>query len=198
MDIERLRHIAQDIGSELRAIELDAKRLTAVTGLVCKTGCGACCQSPGNIWATVGEMLPMAFDIFDQGRLDSTLETLENSSDDGICHMHAPDPLIRGNGRCMAYTKRPITCILFGAAKLIDKNGNAQFIGCAQLLNQLKPDAMKNTKDIPSARASTQKVLSMILDPNLREELPLNKALTKSLELIRWSTQYGFAKTGSI
>jgi hypothetical protein len=57
---------------------------------------------------------------------------------------------------------------------------------------------MKNTKDIPSARASTQKVLSLILDPKLREELPLNKALTKSLELIRWSTQYGFAKTGSI
>lgn len=98
------------------------------SGLHCRNECGECCLHPG-IEASVLEMLPLAFSLFDQGKAEQTLAQLEEYSGEG-CFFYQKRSFDGKQGFCGVYDKRPSICRLFGVAGYRNKHGEAELSVC--------------------------------------------------------------------
>lgn len=159
---------------------------------ICKPGCGACCSKPDPIWASVGEMLPMANHLIENGEDSLTLQERLENTNAKTCVMFNPESNNPMRGRCAAYSFRPAVCRAFGSSYRADKQGEPQFLGCKFIRNE-NPllDQLSKASTLLDANVTNmkQKVLNSIEDSWLREEYPINDALKEALLFLRWQSQ---------
>ena len=160
--------------------------------LFCRSGCGECCLHPG-IEASVLEMLPLALHLYDAGLAESTLEALQQHTQDGcfFYQRHSSDGKM---GQCSVYLKRPGICRLFGAAGYNGREGEVLLSVC------------KNIKaDHPVAYADTLIALESDPPPMIRNgkeqirqidyelgglNFPINEAMRQALEKVLFEQYY--------
>lgn len=145
------RKIFMSMESRVKAVEalfavLDREIATfqSESGLGCVAGCGKCCTHP-DIDASPLEFLPWAFNLFLNGKAETTLEELK-VSDNSICHLYRPLSVLDSNsGRCGDYKFRGLICRLFGYGASRDKLGQLRLATC-KIIKENQADLYENSK----------------------------------------------------
>ncbi len=189
-----LKETAQKVKKALGNLKDVSTAFSSQTGIGCKTGCGACCAKANGVWATPAEMLPMAFQMFDEGTSSAALKSILDSGQHGQCMAYETSDPSGQLGRCRRYEVRPSVCILFGSGLRPTKNGGYEFIGCswqrqifASEIGHVEHDA---SGDSHEPRMLTANIRSISPDPKLALEAPVNVALLEALELIEFHHQF--------
>ncbi len=189
-----LKQTAQYILEELTHLGQLSSGFSTRSGIMCKPGCGACCAKPLGVWATPAEMLPMAWQLFEEGQTSESLRLLADSKAKDVCLVYeATDPSGQ-QGRCGRYKFRPTVCILFGSGMRPKKMTGHEFMGCnwqhrhfAQEIHAVESGSSGEAYD---SRALTAKIRSISPDPKLAMEAPVNEALITALEMIEFNDQF--------
>lgn len=184
-----MSHLLDAIEQLFSDIELETASFAQQSGVKCKAGCGACCEKPGSVWATVAEMLPLARRLCREGRVEETLTMMRQKST-SICVSYRPSASGFGMGRCGTYQQRPMTCRLFGSAL---RSGKAplerQFLGCGWQRVEFSDriDALESGMILPSktlAQGFAMQLRMLVLDQELLCEYPINDALANALSYV--------------
>ncbi len=99
------------------------------TGLSCPPGCAACCRSE-RVEATVVELLPLAFHLFQTHQAELMLKRLDRTHNSPCCILFRPDLAESNGGGCSHYPFRALVCRLFGFAGTHDRTGAPRFARC--------------------------------------------------------------------
>jgi|TARA_R110002033_G_scaffold112351_2_gene157685 hypothetical protein len=145
------RKIFMSMESRVKAVEalfagldLEIATFQSQTGLGCKAGCGKCCTHP-DIDASPLEFLPWAFQLFLNGKAESTLEELR-ISESAICPLYRPLSVLDStSGRCGDYKYRGLICRLFGYGASRDKMGELRLATC-KIIKENQADLYENSK----------------------------------------------------
>lgn len=181
--------VAGPVMASYGQIDAAIAEFQAATHLHCPPGCGACCTSP-NVETTPLELLPLVWELFNQGLAEHWLAQAAAANFAGPCVFYQPDPAIAGNGRCGVYPWRPSICRLFGFATVTDKAGAPQLAACWRH-KELMPDVVAQaqtaiqvgTAIAPNFATATQAITN--LDPTLgNQRLPINAALKVAIERV--------------
>ena len=155
------------------------------SGLHCLSGCGECCKKP-DIECTPLEFLPLALELFDEGRAEQAWEELQKNSQ-SLCYVFRPH-ITNFGGMCNAYPNRGLICRLFGFTARTNKEGQRELVTCkfikeqqAEDYDQLVED-LKAGKKIPVMSEYYTRLTS--IDPTLAEFYPINTAIQKALEVV--------------
>ncbi len=194
-----LKQTAQTMHEHLIELGQIATTFSARSGIACKPGCGACCAKPFGVWATPAEMLPMAFQLFEEGYSSASIRDLAETRATGVCLAYETSDPLRQQGRCGRYSVRPTVCILFGSGVRPNKNGAPEFMGCSwqhqRFRSEIEAIEASTLADEHNAGSLTAKIRSISPDPKLSIEAPVNEALTTALELIEFHHQFFVAET---
>lgn len=199
--MQRLRELARLVEAVFDELEESFGSYQSRLGLHCKPGCGACCNNP-NIEATVLEMLPLAFQLYDQGKAEQVLEELEMYSG-FACYHYKRSSLDGLMGSCTVYKQRPVICRIFGAAGDRDKHGNNRLSVC-RVIKEIHASeyqqALQDLSQQPPPRMTDGKQRVRQLDFALsREDLPINQALKVALQKVLFQSSFGdLESTGQI
>lgn len=164
------------------------KEIAAVqksSGLHCLQGCGECCKK-ADIEATPLEFLPLALQLFDEGRAEKALDEIA-AKDDPLCYVFRPH-ITNFGGLCNEYPNRGLICRLFGFTARRNKEGDPELVTCkfikqeqAEAFDQLVVD-MKAGKKIPVMSDYYSRMAS--IDHNLITFYPINQAMIKAIETV--------------
>lgn len=155
------------------------------SSLHCLSGCGECCKKP-DIEATPLEFLPLALDLFDEGKAEIALEEIQ-SKRDSLCYVFRPH-ITNFGGLCNAYPNRGLICRLFGFTARRDKEGKPELVTC-KLIKEQQNEAYNNAI---SSIKNGEKVVVMSdyysrlahVDHTMTQFYPINEAMAKSLEMV--------------
>lgn len=155
------------------------------TTLHCLSGCGECCKKP-DIEATPLEFLPLALQLFDEGKAETALEEIKQKKD-SLCYVFRPHVTNFG-GLCSEYPNRGLICRLFGYTARRDKEGKAELVTCKLIKEQQNEAYNQAIEDIKNGK----KVVVMSdyysrlshIDHTLVDFFPINKAMEKALETV--------------
>lgn len=187
------RKIFMSMESRVKAVEalfavLDGEIATfqSESGLGCKVGCGKCCTHP-DIDASPLEFLPWAFQLFLNGKAETTLEELRASSS-SLCHLYRPLSVLDSHsGSCGDYKYRGLICRLFGYGASRDKLGQLRLATC-KIIKENQADryenvqiAMKNGLYVPIFTDYYMN-LNQIDFRMGNSILPINKAMKAAIE----------------
>lgn len=199
--MQRLRELARLVETVFDELEQTFGNYQRASGLACKPGCGACCSNP-KVEATVLEMLPLALNLYDQGKAELVLAELEQYS--GFSCYHFVRHSLDGQaGACSVYSQRPGICRMFGAAGVSSKDGNTRLSVC-RVIKQESPAAYQNAlgtvqSTVPPAMTAGKSRLQQ-LDFSLgQHDFPINEALIQALKKVLFQSTYGgFETTGQV
>ena len=161
------------------------------TGIRCPDGCCICCQSWA-VEATILECLPLANEIYNQGKEETILSSIDERTERGDlkCILFVPHQDLSEYGRCAFYDYRPLVCRLFGFAVRRNKFGENELCLC-RVVKTAEPEksifAENNTclTFVPIFHDAFMRIAS--LHPGLGPRLlPINRALKQSLEYLYW------------
>lgn len=144
------------------------------SGLNCPPDCGQCCTVP-TVEASAMEMLPMALELWKQGRAETLLDEM-SQRDLSTCVMFA--------GRCTMYAQRPSVCRMFAVASRLNKDAERELSLCRELrsLYAQKIDLIDKAQ-LPDM--SEWSFRSLQIHPEfLRERRPISMALCVALEKV--------------
>jgi uncharacterized protein len=152
------------------------------TGLHCLPGCGRCCLNP-DIEASPLEMLPFAWKVCQEGKVDEWIQRLENSQT-ASCLLYEPGAL-PGNGRCGQYEVRPSVCRMFGVAGYLSKNREVKLSIC-KFIKEEAPAQAEAISQSPLAQtapviAHWMAQLSQLHPFISQERLPINQAALRAI-----------------
>lgn len=155
------------------------------TTLHCLSGCGECCKKP-DIEATPLEFLPLALQLFDEGKAETALEEIKQKKD-SLCYVFRPHVTNFG-GLCSEYPNRGLICRLFGYTARRDKEGKTELVTCKLIKEQQNEAYNQAIEDIKNGK----KVVVMSdyysrlshIDHTLVDFFPINKAMEKALETV--------------
>lgn len=176
-----------------KTLDQQVNNFSRITGLRCPERCGVCCENP-NVEATVLELLPMAKEIYLSGREDEILEILGFRAEQTYtpCALYRPDPSIRGNGRCLYYSYRPLICRLFSFAARKNKYNRIEFAPCKNIRQnaphpaQRAEMAIANGLNPPLYQESAIRIASVL--PSLGfKRYPINRAIWEALAYLQWN-----------
>jgi Fe-S-cluster containining protein len=176
--VKAVKKVYEQLNKEIAQFQKDSK-------LYCISGCGECCKKP-DIECTPLEFLPLALQLFDEGRAEQVLEELDNKKD-SFCYLFNPH-ITNFGGMCNEYPNRGLICRLFGYAARINKEGRKELVTCklikeSQNENYLKTvEALKQGQYIPVFSAYYTRLTG--IDHTLMEFYPINKAMKKALETV--------------
>jgi Fe-S-cluster containining protein len=166
-------------------LDKEIDTLQQSSGIHCLSGCGECCKKP-DIECTPLEFLPLALELFDEGRAEQAWEELQSNSQ-SLCYVFRPH-ITNFGGMCNAYPNRGLICRLFGFTARTNKEGQRELVTCkfikqeqAEDYDQLVED-LKAGKKIPVMSEYYTRLTS--IDPTLAEFYPINKAIQKALEIV--------------
>lgn len=187
-DVDLVRQILKSY----REIDRLMKETILATGLRCPRRCGKCCQSQ-EVWATVLECLPLAEHFYSIGEEERILaETKKTIRDDNArCILYRPDRDNPDNGRCSAYSFRPLVCRLFGIAYRRNKSNEKELSLCKVIKERHRefcdlraPEECKAI-DTPVYQDCFMTVAS--LHPGLGyRSFPINSAIKQAVEYLFW------------
>jgi Fe-S-cluster containining protein len=179
MDLESLAQVIQS------QYELMAQRFAEAqkaTGLSCPSGCGQCCSVP-TIEASVLEMLPMAMELYRQGRALEMYEDLKREAP-LTCVMYQATSADKKSGQCLMYQQRPSVCRMFGVASRSGKNPGERQLSICQTLKTLHPAWPKiDPFDLPLMSEAYSQLAQ--LHPEFTQDRgPISLTLSKALEKV--------------
>jgi uncharacterized protein len=166
-------------------LDKDIEDLQKSSGLHCLAGCGECCKKP-DIEATPLEFLPLALQLFDEGRAEKALEEIQNSTDT-LCYVFRPHVTNFG-GLCNEYPNRGLICRLFGFTARRNKEGNSELVTCKLIKEEQSAqynaliEEIKQGKKVPVMSNYYTRMSS--IDHNLVDFYPINQAMQKALEVV--------------
>jgi len=176
--VTAVRRVYNRLDKEIAAMQQSS-------GLHCLSGCGECCKKP-DIECTPLEFLPLALELFDEGRAEQAWEELKNQQN-SLCYVFRPHVTNFG-GLCNAYPNRGLICRLFGFTARTNKEGQSELVTCkfikeeqAQAFAQVTEE-LKAGKKIPVMSEYYTRLTS--IDPTLAEFYPINQAIQKALEVV--------------
>jgi uncharacterized protein len=155
------------------------------TKLNCLSGCGRCCLNP-EIEATALEMLPFAWKIYKEGKLDEWIEKIE-SSQSSTCLLYLPGQS-EGQGSCGEYSVRPSVCRMFGVSGYLGKNRELKLSVC-KFIKQENPGASERlekefTKDEAPILSHWSSKLTTLHPFLIQERMPINQAALTALKKV--------------
>ncbi len=166
-------------------LDKEIAALQATSGLHCLSGCGECCKKP-DIEATPLEFLPLALQLFDEGKAERALEDLQNKTE-SICYVFRPHVTNFG-GLCSEYPHRGLICRLFGFTARRNKEGNSELVTCKLIkkdqsaeFDQLVKE-MKHGKKIPVMSDYYSRIAG--IDHNMVTFYPINEAMKQAIETV--------------
>jgi Fe-S-cluster containining protein len=176
--VTAVRRVYNRLDKEIAAMQQSS-------GLHCLSGCGECCKKP-DIECTPLEFLPLALELFDEGRAEQAWEELKNQQN-SLCYVFRPH-ITNFGGLCNAYPNRGLICRLFGFTARTNKEGQSELVTCkfikeeqAQAFAQVTEE-LKAGKKIPVMSEYYTRLTS--IDPTLAEFYPINQAIQKALEVV--------------
>jgi Fe-S-cluster containining protein len=176
--VTAVRRVYNRLDKEIAAMQQSS-------GLHCLSGCGECCKKP-DIECTPLEFLPLALELFDEGRAEQSWEELKNQQN-SLCYVFRPH-ITNFGGLCNAYPNRGLICRLFGFTARTNKEGQSELVTCkfikeeqAQAFAQVTEE-LKAGKKIPVMSEYYTRLTS--IDPTLAEFYPINQAIQKALEVV--------------
>ncbi|GAB3024956.1 YkgJ family cysteine cluster protein [Bowmanella dokdonensis] len=190
--MQRLRELSRLVEAVYDELDHTFGAYQRKTGLACRSGCGSCCNNP-EIDATPLEMLPLALNLYDQGRAEQVLEELEQYSGFACFHYvrHSLDGI---QGQCGVYQQRPALCRMFGAAGVSSKTGGTRLSVCRTIKqdhNEKYQQTLISMLSEPPPRMATGKERVRQLDFELgKQDLPINQALKYALERVLFIAYY--------
>lgn len=159
------------------------------SGMACPPTCGKCCQVP-TVEASVFEMLPMAYTLFENGTAESVLNKIKTSETE-LCVMFEPSSLDPNQGRCGLYQDRPLVCRIFAVGARKDKYQQAEAILCRELktLYPLKAQEYQGqAQQLPLMTDAFQRLAE--IDPSsLQKRFRISIALGMALEKVLYLSQ---------
>ena len=190
--MQRLEHLSQQVEQVMAEIGERYGQYQRDRGLFCRSGCGECCLHPG-IEATVLEMLPLAFSLLQEGKAESTLDTLQTHDLPG-CFFYSRHSADGKQGQCSVYMKRPGICRLFGAAGYNGREGDVQLSVC----KNIKADHPKALQDTIIALESDPPPMIRNGKEQIRQidyelgglNYPINDAMKLALEKVLFEQYY--------
>lgn len=186
--VERVRALHRDLDNDIRNFQ-------GLSGLHCRFGCGKCCLKP-DIEATPLEFLPLAFELYQEGKAADWLKDRNFESD--ICHAFNAEK--EGMGKCTRYVDRGLICRLFGFSARRNKYGKKEIITC-QIIKEEQADQYESAAHriqddvhIPMATDYYTRLrgIDLILGG---EQLPINKAIERALKVV---TDYYYYKNQAV
>jgi uncharacterized protein len=169
-------------------LDLEIKAFLEASKLTCITGCGFCCSNP-KVSASVLEFLPLAFDLYEKGKAEKTLEILEDANEDKYCIIYKSTSADAEMGFCSDYQNRGLICRLFSSSSRKNKEGKKELITCKKIKENKKELFEKASKEIneqmpiPSSSSTYSKLYN--IDFQLTsEQMPINKAIKKAIEAV--------------
>jgi uncharacterized protein len=195
--VSRLSAVDQKIIRDCMALFECIDRKTQVfckqTGLKCKDGCGACCESP-NVETTVTEALPLAVHLWSQDDAARVLEEIRSRDSKGPCVMFEASAFNKGEGRCSVYAFRPGLCRLFGFAARKNKYGTQELMTCKVIKEEEPQDCAKAQEALahglegPLLTSHAFDVAN--IDPSHgRTFMPINQAIAQAIEKIGYTLE---------
>jgi uncharacterized protein len=177
-----------EVREVFKKLEVETSRFTRESKLFCFTGCGKCCMNP-NISASVLEFLPLAYDLYQEGKADEALELIESTGEEGYCILFKKTSAGLDTGHCTDYKNRGLICRLFGNSVRKDKHGGRQLITCKKIKEGQEENFSEVSQKIngelqaPSAQHYYSQLYD--IDEKLSEEqYPINIAIKKALEKV--------------
>lgn len=166
-------------------LDKEIEKMQKSSGLHCLSGCGECCKKP-DIECTPLEFLPLALELYDEGKAEEAWEELQGKKKD-LCYVFRPH-ITNFGGLCNAYPNRGLICRLFGFTARTNKEGQRELVTCkfikeqqAEAFNHVVAE-LKEGKKIPVMSQYYTRLTS--IDPSLSEFHPINTAIQKALEIV--------------
>lgn len=166
-------------------LDKEIEKMQKSSGLHCLSGCGECCKKP-DIECTPLEFLPLALELYDEGKAEEAWEELQGKKKD-LCYVFRPH-ITNFGGLCNAYPNRGLICRLFGFTARTNKEGQRELVTC-KLIKEQQAEAfnhvvaeLKEGKKIPVMSQYYTRLTS--IDPSLSEFHPINTAIQKALEIV--------------
>lgn len=151
------------------------------SGLHCPPGCGYCCKTP-TVEATTLEMIPMALELYAQGRAEAVYELIE-SQKPASCVMYEDHG--GKKGKCTQYATRPSLCRLFGVAGYYTKSHSKELSICHELKDTYPDYAQINIEELNPAMMSDWSTRLLGIHPELlQDRKPISFALSEALEKV--------------
>lgn len=199
--MQRLRDLSRLVEAVYGELDHTFGTYQRNSGLTCRPGCGACCNNP-EIDATALEMLPLALEIYDQGKAEQMLDELAAYSGFNCFHYvrHSLDATL---GQCGVYQHRPAICRMFGAAAVRNKQAGMRLSVCKTIKEDKKHPYQQAlitmlSEPAPSIAAGKDRVRSLDYELGKRD-LPINQALKVALERVLFVAYYsGFEQSEEV
>ncbi len=176
--VNAVRKVFAKLDKEIEAVQKSS-------GLHCLAGCGECCKK-ADIEATPLEFLPLALQLYDEGRAEIALAEIAEKKD-SLCYVFRPHVTNFG-GLCNEYPNRGLICRLFGFTARRNKEGASELVTC-KLIKKEQSVAfdslvaeLKEGKKIPVMSDYYSRISS--IDHNLVSFYPINEAMTKAIETV--------------
>ena len=160
------------------------------TQLECLSGCGKCCLFP-DIESTPLECLPLVYDFYSRGELDSLKARIESST--LTCAMWEGNTE-SGKGQCTAYEVRPSICRMFGVSGYFDKNRKVTLSVC-KLIKENSPHQIwtsnqNRTADNTPMMAHWYTRIQTLGNADDLRRLPINDAIFEAIKIVELYSQY--------
>ncbi|HTL11609.1 MAG TPA: YkgJ family cysteine cluster protein [Bdellovibrionota bacterium] len=186
---DSLQERSRRILGVLEDLSRETDRFEAEAGLHCRAGCGDCCNNP-EVEATVGEMLPLAFEILGRGAAQAEHWHGQAEAGEGKrCVFYAANSTDPSLGRCSVYALRPGLCRLFAFAAVRDKEGKPRLAACHWHKSETPEVTAAAQEGVASGRLTApffvewQTRLDEVSElASLTEKFPINTALARALE----------------
>ena len=181
---DRISVLADQVRVLHQALDEDIQAFQSVTGLHCRFGCGRCCLKP-DIEATPLEFLPLAVELYREGKAETWLKSLAGSGP--VCQVFNADQT--GAGKCTRYADRGMICRLFGYSARRNKYGAKEIITCTIIKDEqagaysAASEKVAEGMAVPLAADYYSRLRG--IDPALGSvPLPINKAIARALETV--------------
>ena len=159
------------------------------TGWSCLPSCGKCCLNP-EVDASILEMIPMAYSIYLEGKVDEWLEKLQTTKQQHCIIYEQGEK--EGEGKCGRYKDRPSLCRMFGVSGHYNKQHEISLSVCKLIkekYNLFDKELKGRLQETPMMADWSMKLAS--IDPQLiQDKMPINKALLGALEKVAFTLQY--------
>lgn len=185
--------IADQVSELFVEIDRQTQAFQAATGLHCPSGCGKCCENE-HVEVTVLDCLPLAIDLFDQGKGEFWLTQFAEPARDS-CLFYQPDPLQSGNGQCLQYAGRPLLCRTFGFGTVRNKLGLPELAVCsvhrATQLEIVERSQESIAAGLPAPNFADLAMRLGAIDPAIgHQRYPINQAMQRALERVGFQLQW--------
>jgi uncharacterized protein len=186
--------IADQVSELFAEIDRQTQAFQSATGLHCPSGCGKCCENE-HVEVTVLDCLPLAIDLFDQGKGEFWLTQFAEPTRDDSCLFYQPDPLQSGNGQCLQYAGRPLLCRTFGFGTVRNKVGLTELAVCS-VHRATQPEIVERSQEsiaagLPAPNFADLAMRLGSIDPAIgHQRYPINQAMRRALERVGFQRQW--------